>query len=230
MSTLLCDSDDIIGENETYSFETIHDDLKFDNEEPQAEDETDESSINDIISTIQLKQLSIFTETLSNNNNHEWDKSMSLDLLIKLVLSKLGLHKSLEEFQKEWNTMQVQGKLSEETIASAQNIIHQTDSQAGYIDHLQNDIFAVNKHAEKVLRQRDELRLHNHRLKEDNRKLICQIRYLKTLSQSYEPAIEESKKRYEFISKNNTAIKLERDRLKSRIQELEDALTFLPMK
>jgi len=242
MSALYDNSDDD-ADDERFTLELVHDDLKFSHEEESEEEEKDDdNSIEAIINTIQLKQLSIFSDTLlvsgdnnnNNTNNQEWDKNMPLDLIMKLVLSKLGFQKSLEVFNKEWHqSMKTQGQLSNndnETIAAARDIIHQTNSQTEAINHLQNQIVIAKDQAEKVVRQRDELRLHNHRLTEDNRQLICQIRYLKTLSQSYEPAIEESKKRYELISKNNTVIKLERDRLRIRVQELQEALTFLPMK
>ena len=234
------DDDDDDDDDESFSLELVHDDLKFSHEkESEDEEKDDDNSMEAIVNTIQLKQLAIFSETLllsgdnnnNNTNNQEWDKNMPLDLIIKLVLSKLGFQKSLEVFNKEWHqSMKTQLTNDNDTIAAARDILYQINSQTEAINHLQNQIVIAKDQAEKVDRQRDELRLHNHRLTEDNRQLICQIRYLKTLSQSYEPAIEESKKRYELISKNNTVIKLERDRLRIRVQELEEALTFLPMK
>lgn len=212
--------------NDQDQFEYILDDLEL-----EEDSETDENSVEDIINTIQLKQLSMF---LSNKNDCNYElstnKKMPLDFLMKLVLSKLGLESLLVEFIKEWNNMQLLGKLTNENIDEARDIIYQTDKQADNIKQLQSQLSLSNGQLEKIRRQRDELRLHNRRLNEDNRQLLCQIRYLKTLSQSYEPAIEESKKRYESIAKNKETMKFERNRLRICVKDLENELTAIQLK
>jgi WD40 repeat protein len=69
--------------------------------------------------------------------------------------------------------------------------------------------------------------MHHKRVVQEKNKLIDDIKRLKNHMRSYEPAIEELKRRHEVALKEKMLIRLERDRIKARVKVLEDQVAAL---
>jgi WD40 repeat protein len=78
---------------------------------------------------------------------------------------------------------------------------------------------------DKFRKERDFHRMHHKRVVQEKNKLITDLRRLRNHLRSYEPTIDELKRKYDSSLKDKTLIRLERDRLKLRLKVVEEELT-----
>lgn len=80
---------------------------------------------------------------------------------------------------------------------------------------------------DKFRKERDFHRMHHQRVLQEKAKVVDDLRRLKQHMRSYEPAIEELKRRHETAMKEKMLIRLERDRLRVRVKALEEQVAAL---
>ena len=64
--------------------------------------------------------------------------------------------------------------------------------------------------------------MHHKRVVIEKNKLVTDLRRLQKHFDSYEPTLVELKRKYELAMKEKMLIRLERDRIKAKVQTLED--------
>eukprot|EP01033_Poteriospumella_lacustris_P004989 gene4990-3566_t len=157
-----------------------------------------------------------------------------VDDFIRNFLIKAGMKKTLESFNTEWYELQSKGRLPAELSAPVPDIYlrnEELDQQARNLREQVEKMREVANKAQatwdKFRKERDFHRMHHQRVIQEKNKLVDDIRRLRNHMRSYEPAIEELKRRHEAAIKEKMLIRLERDRLKARVKALEEQVLAL---
>jgi WD40 repeat protein len=213
------------------------DDDNFQYEEIALEPD-DEDDMLDPFSSLQLE----LTSPKSPNKNNAGTTATSIthvrpsvvDDFIRNFLIKAGMKKTLESFNTEWYELQSKGRLPAELSAPVPDIYlrnEELDQQARNLREQVEKMREVANKAQgtwdKFRKERDFHRMHHQRVIQEKNKLVDDIRRLRNHMRSYEPAIEELKRRHEAAIKEKMLIRLERDRLKARVKALEEQVLAL---
>lgn len=200
------------------------------------DDEDDEDDLLNAFSSIQLKPNSPDGKTNSSVNNGSITqvRPSVVDDFIRNFLIKAGMKKSLDLFNTEWYELQSKGRLPAELATPIPDIYlrnEELDQQARQLREQVEKMKLVASRAQatwdKFRKERDYHRMHHQRVVQEKNKLIDDIRRLRNHMRSYEPAIEELKKRHEAAIKEKMLVRLERDRLKARVKALEEQVLTL---
>ena len=139
-------------------------------------------------------------------------------------------------FQREWYRLQGEGKLSEVDMGTVPDI-YLRNQQLG--DELRNMSAEMQRQQEvankakstwdKFRKERDFHKMHHKRVVQEKNKLIVDLKRLKNHYSNFEPMLQMMRAKYETAMKEKMLMKLERDRLSSRVAAL-DAVSELPKK
>jgi sperm-associated antigen 16 protein len=152
-----------------------------------------------------------------------------VDDFIRNFLVKAGMKKSLEIFNTEWYELLSKGRLPAELSSPVPDIYLRNEELDQQTRQLREQVEKMREVAnkaqatwDKFRKERDFHRMHHQRVIQEKNKLVDDIRRLRNHMRSYEPAIEELKRRHETAMKEKMLIRLERDRLKARVKALEE--------
>lgn len=214
-------------EEEEFKYEHVLDDLDGDEEE--------DNDLQDALASIQLKKESSSpgsSQTIANSITQV--RPSVVDDFVRNFLIKAGMKRSLETFNTEWYELNSKGKLPAELSTAVPDIYlrnEELDLQARLLREQVDKMRVVAQRAEatwdKFRKERDFHRMHHKRVVQEKNKLIDDLRRLRNHMRSYEPTIEELKRRHETAMKEKMLIKLERDRLKARVKVLDDQIVAL---
>eukprot|EP00306_Pavlova_sp_CCMP459_P009027 CAMPEP_0185182896 /NCGR_PEP_ID=MMETSP1140-20130426/1640_1 /TAXON_ID=298111 /ORGANISM="Pavlova sp., Strain CCMP459" /LENGTH=603 /DNA_ID=CAMNT_0027748867 /DNA_START=26 /DNA_END=1834 /DNA_ORIENTATION=+ len=151
-----------------------------------------------------------------------------VDDFVRNFLRKMGLHGTLDMFQREWYTLQQEGKLEDEDIGTVPDVYLRNQ-------HLRDEVKAMKEKMEKMeqiaqrarstwdkfRKERDFHKMHHKRVVQEKNKLITDLKRLKKHYEDYEPTLAAMRKKYEAAMKEKMMMKLERDRLKGKVAALE---------
>lgn len=219
-----------------FSDDEEEDDFKYEEiQEPEDFDAEDDNELADALASLQLKHKTGANDGMANPSNAMTQVRPSVvDDFLRNFLIKAGLKRSLDTFNTEWYEMQSKGKLPAELSTAVPDIYlrnEELDAQAGVLREQVEKMRVVASKAEstwdKFRKERDFHRMHHKRVVQEKNKLIDDLRRLRNHLRSYEPTIEELKKRHESAMKEKMMIKLERDRLKTRVKVLEETVANL---
>ena len=157
-----------------------------------------------------------------------------VDDFIRNFLIKAGMKRSLDSFNIEWYELQAKGKLAAELANPIPDIylrneelFEQTRILREQVDKMREVAGKAQATWDKFRKERDFHRMHHHRVVQEKNKLIDDLKRLRNHLRSYEPTIDEMKRRYEVAMKEKMMIRLERDRLKARVKVLEEQVATL---
>lgn len=213
-------------EEEEFKYEEVNED----------EDEgEDDDELADALATLQVRHKTGSPDASKNPSNAMTQVRPSVvDDFIRNFFIKAGLTRSLDSFNTEWYELQSKGKLPEELSTAVPDIYlrnEELDAACGVLREQVDKMRTVAARAEstwdKFRKERDFHRMHHKRVVQEKNKLIDDLRRLRNHLRSYEPTIEELKKRHESAMKEKMLVKLERDRLKSRVKVLEEQVANL---
>jgi len=209
-------------EDEEFKYEEV--------DENEDMDADDDDELADALASLQVKHKS--NEELVNMNPSNAITQVRpsvVDDFIRNFLIKAGLKRSLESFNTEWYEMQSKGKLSPELTTAVPDIYlrneelqHETRILREQVDKMRVVAARAESTWDKFRKERDFHRMHHKRVVQEKNKLVDDLRRLRNHLRSYEPTIEELKKRHESAMKEKMMVKLERDRLKSRVKVLDE--------
>ena len=155
-----------------------------------------------------------------------------VDDFVRNFLVKGGLKKTLETFDVEWYELQTKGKLPEQLSLLVPDIYlrnNELDIQVGALKEQMMKMRDVANKAQSTWdmfrKERDFHRMHHKRVVHEKNKLINDIKMLRNHLRSYEPLLEEQKRRHELLMKEKMLLKLERDRLLIHSKSLEDQIS-----
>ena len=200
---------------------------------PEDEDEDDE--LTEALASMQ-------THNRNQSPTAQYDQSSTMtqirpsvvDDFIRNFMIKAGMKRSLETFNAEWYELQSKGKLSPDLSTPVPDIYlrnEDLDQQAKALREQVENMRVVATKAQgtwdKFRKERDFHRMHHRRVVQEKNKLITDLRRLRDHLRAYEPTIDELKRKYDTTLKDKALMKLERDRLKLKVKQLEEDINQL---
>jgi WD40 repeat protein len=214
------------------------DDFKYE-EVSEGDDQDDnlDEDLADALAFVQMKQKGTGSgndgSSLASNTITQVRPSVADDF-VRNFLIKAGMKKSLEVFNVEWYELQSKGKLPAELSSVVPDIYlrnEELDQQARtlreQVDKMREVAGRAQATWDKFRKERDFHRMHHHRVVQEKNKLLGDLKRLRNHLRSYEPTIQELKRRHESSMKEKMLIGLERDRLKARVKVLEEQVAAL---
>jgi len=154
-----------------------------------------------------------------------------LDDFIRNVLLKLGMVETLDMFQREWYRLSGEGKLSDVDMGTVPDIYVRNQQLGDSLKNMQTELEKMQEVAtaakstwDKFRKERDFHKMHHKRVVQEKNKLIVDIKRLKTHYENYEPMLKMMRAKYETAMKEKMLMKLERDRLATKVGALEAQL------
>eukprot|EP00873_Tetraselmis_striata_P037643 jgi/Tetstr1/457907/TSEL_044425.t1 len=157
-----------------------------------------------------------------------------IDDFIRNFLVKMGMLRSLEQFESEWYELKAKGQLPADVGQVPDAYMHTRvlEDEVAMLRRELNDakVLAGKAHAtwDKFRKERDFHKMHHKRVVQEKNLLLKDMKRLKKHYNLYEPTIEELRHKYEVAMKEKMMIKLERDRLLTKVDGLLDQLTGAP--
>ena len=217
-----------------FSDDEDEEEFKYENVLEDMEEEEDDSDLADALASLKLKQTSPGSPGQMQATSITQVRPSVVDDFVRNFLIKAGLKRSLDAFNTEWYELNSKGKLPAELAAAVPDIYlrnEELDLQARLLREQVEKMRIVAQRAEatwdKFRKERDFHRMHHKRVVQEKNKLIDDLRRLRNHMRSYEPTIEELKRRHEIAMKEKMLIKLERDRLRTRVKLLDEQVALL---
>lgn len=137
-----------------------------------------------------------------------------VDDFIRNFLIKGGMKRTLDQFNTEWYELQSKGKLPAELSTPVPDIYLRNEDLDQQARKLREEVEKMREIAskaqatwDKFRKERDFHRMHHQRVVQEKAKLVDDIRRLKNHMRSYEPAIEELKRKYEAVIKEKMLVR-----------------------
>jgi len=167
-------------------------------------------------------------EKLKEFRTHESEEKIKLedfgpmpemiDDFIRNYFRNMGLNKTLATFQSEWFEFEHKGFTNGKVIKvpsvylENQEITKELKRQKHELELKIKSLNKIRDEYSKLKKERDYHKMHHLRLEQEKTKLISNLKWTKNHYQSYPPALEELRQKYETALKEKMLIKLERDR------------------
>merc|ERR1711998_94214 len=134
-----------------------------------------------------------------------------LDDFIRNFLIKMKLEKTLESFQTEWYELTQKGILTEEDVGVVPDIYLRNQQMDDNVKYLRTELDKARKiaeHAESMFdnlrKERDFHRMHHKRVVQEKNTLVKDLRRLRDHYKHFEPALEETKDKYERLMREKS--------------------------
>ena len=141
------------------------------------------------------------------------------------------MKKSLETFNSEWYELKSKGKLPPEIASAVPDIYLRNEELELQARGLREQVDKMRQVAnkaqatwDKFRKERDFHRMHHKRVGQEKNKLLNDVKRLRNHLRSYEPMIQELKRKHESAMKEKMLISLERDRLRLRVKSFEESI------
>lgn len=151
-----------------------------------------------------------------------------LDDFMRNCMIKMKLSKTLETFQAEWYELTQKGILTEEDVGVVPDIYLRNQQMDDNVKYLRDELEKARKiaeHAESMFdnlrKERDFHRMHHKRVVQEKNKLIQDLRRLRDHYKHFEPALAETKDKYDRLLREKSLLKLDRDKLQTKVMGLE---------
>jgi regulator of replication initiation timing len=220
-------------------------DFKYEEVLEDGPEDDEDNDLADALASLQLKNNNTSTGKggasmsgsqflLHQSNTITQVRPSVVDDFVRNFLIKAGMKRSLEVFNTEWYELQSKGRIPSELSSAVPDIYlrnEELDLQARNLREQVDKMREVASRAQatwdKFRKERDFHRMHHKRVVQEKNKLITDLKRLRNHLRSYEPTIDEQKRRYELAMKEKMLIRLERDRLKARVKALEEQVAQL---
>jgi WD40 repeat protein len=151
-----------------------------------------------------------------------------IDDFLRNFLIKVGMERTLDCFNTEWYELQSKGKLGEEYTNPVPDIYLRNMELDEQVVTMRKELESLRSIAEKARgtwdnfrKQRDFHRMHHKRVVQEKDKLTNDLKHLHKHYLSYEPALKELQAKYQVAMKEKMLMRLERDRMRARVEEVE---------
>lgn len=141
------------------------------------------------------------------------------------------MSETLDMFQREWYRLSGEGKLSDADLNTVPDIYLRNQQLNDQLRDMQAELSRMGEVAnkarstwDKFRKERDFHKMHHKRVVQEKNKLIVDLKRLKNHYSNYEPMLQMLRAKYETAMKEKMLMKLERDRLASRVGALEAQL------
>lgn len=223
---------------EEVNLEETIDDIEY---EEVPEDDTDsESEIADfstLLSTLKQKQTfdtaapalpTLQPESVESvdPNPSIQNKPILVEDFIRNFLIRHNMKNTLREFQHEWYESKQKSKITSQEITP--DIYQQKEGLETEIIKLKQDLSKMGKITceakgtwERLRKERDYHRMHHRRVAQEKNEIYKKLKRLTKHSEEYEPVFNKMRQKYEKALKEKMLMRLDRDKIKVRLQSLE---------
>ncbi|KAH8044920.1 hypothetical protein JL722_14489 [Aureococcus anophagefferens] len=143
-----------------------------------------------------------------------------VDDFIRNFLIKVGMTRTLDNFNSEWYELQAKGKLAEEYVHRARHLPPEPgarrEGRRPPAAARQDREITAQGTWDKFRKERDFHRMHHRRVVQEKEKLTSDLQRLRKHYLSYEPTLKDLQRKYEVAMKEKMLTRLERDRIKAR--------------
>ena len=157
-----------------------------------------------------------------------------VDDFIRNFLIKVGMERTLDVFNTEWYELMSKGKLGEEYTNTVPDIYLRNQELDELVVAMRKEMIKKAAIADKAKgtwdkfrKERDFHRMHHRRVVQEKEALTNELKMLHKHYNSYEPMIKELTAKYQVAMKEKMLMRLERDRMRARVEECEQALKAL---
>ena len=154
-----------------------------------------------------------------------------VDDFVRNFLVKNNMWRTLDSFQHEWYELKHKGKLSSSDMGTVPDVYiknSQLDHENQYLkqelERFKEAAAGAKDNFIKMRKERDFHRMHHRRVVQEKNTLIDNLTKLRKHYDSYEPALQHLKKKYETAMREKMLSKLERDRALGQVSGLQATL------
>lgn len=172
--------------------------------------------------------------TVSLPRVHTQVRPSVVDDFIRNFLLKVGMARTLDEFNHEWYEFLAKGKLKEDDVSVVPDIYLRNQALDDQVKELRTQLDETRKVTaaakgtwDKFRHQRDVHKMHHQRVLQEKDALVAKIKKLEKHVAAYEPLLQELKAKYENSMKEKMLMRLERDRQAAKAEALEAQLKAL---
>jgi sperm-associated antigen 16 protein len=151
-----------------------------------------------------------------------------VDDFIRNFLIARQMKRTLDEFNTEWYEKQAKGQLKEEDIGVVPDIYLRNLELDEQVKSYQQEVEKMKSIADKAQgtwdkfrKERDFHRMHHKRVVQEKQKLVVDMKRLRKHYAAYEPTMEQLREKYEVAMKEKMLMRLEKDRMVSKVEALE---------
>jgi len=210
------------GDDDEYEYEGVE--LDDDDVADEGEEDLDQA-----LRTLKLKRGMAVDEPPSAPEKPEiQERPEVVDDFIRNFLRKVGMHKTLDSFQREWYALKEDGKLNEEDVGAVPDVYLRNQYLRDEVKVMKEKVEKMEQIAnkaratwDKFRKERDFHKMHHKRVVQEKNKVIADLKRIKNHYADFEPALAAMRKKYEAAMKEKMMMKLERDRLKAKVTALE---------
>lgn len=141
---------------------------------------------------------------------------------------------TLDAFQREWYRLSGEGKLSAldvdpvpDIYVRNQQLRNQLQALQAEAEQMQDVSTAAKSTWDRYRKERDFHRMHHKRVVQEKKRLVADLRRLKSHCDSYEPMLNMMRTKYETAMKEKMMLRLERDRLAAKVAAFEEQMKQL---
>jgi len=151
-----------------------------------------------------------------------------VDDFIRNFLIARHMKRTLDEFNTEWYEKQAKGQLKEEDIGVVPDIYMRNLELDEQVKSYQAEVGKMKAIADKAQgtwdkfrKERDFHRMHHKRVVQEKQKLVVDMKRLRKHYSAYEPTMKQLREKYEVAMKEKMLMRLEKDRMVSKVEALE---------
>ena len=181
------------------------------------------SNLKGAVSTVSMQ-----TAAVSKEHPRTAVRPAVVDDFIRNFLIARHMGRTLDTFNTEWYEKQAKGQLQEEDVGVVPDIYLRNlelDEQAKALQFevaKMRDVAAKAQGTwDKFRKERDFHRMHHKRVVQEKSKLVTDMKRLRNHYTAYEPTMKQLREKYEIAMKEKMLMRLERDRMQSKVEALE---------
>lgn len=155
------------------------------------------------------------------------ERDVVIDDFIRNFIQKFNMTKTMNIFQQEWYELQKKGVFHDNQIGLITDIGNKNAKMADKIQRMEVELKQAKIIAdqakstwEKLRKERDFHKTHQNRVNGEKVTITNNIKKIKDLHENYEEKIEEIKKKLQSTVKEKALLKLEKDKLQKKANEI----------
>lgn len=155
-------------------------------------------------------------------------KDVVIDDYIRNYLSKFNMHKTLNIFQQEWNELAKKNVFNDNHLGKITDTENKNARMTDRIEKMKEELKQEKVKAdkakstwEKLRKERDFHKTHQQRVQKEKGQISENIKKLLELQEQYDDKIKELTKKYEMTLKEKTLLKLDKEKLQKRAQNIK---------
>jgi regulator of replication initiation timing len=156
------------------------------------------------------------------------ERDVVIDDFIRNFLSRFAMGKTLNIFQQEWNDLQKKGTFHDTNIGFITDIENKNKRLKDKVEKMRGELGEAKIQAEqakstweKLRKERDFHKTHQTRVNGEKVTINHNVKKIRDLHENYEERIEEIKKKLQTTVKEKALLKLEKEKLQKRCNEIQ---------